>query len=274
MTGHGVAENETKKPRIEDSAEEDRQPDTLDEEWMDEDGDETEPGPISQGVLLALLRRAIREKVRARTSDILELESKVEQRIQTSEKGWNEKSEAFDKTVQEIAAEVDSSIHELGAQMAKLESRLEALADRPAGTNSSTTSAMSWAGRAFVPSHTDKGSVGRTVAQDPIRSGMGAVGLPHKPEDLARRSRLLGTKDEASCGGPRVLLVLRPRLCLQPIVVLQGQGRVASQRLRLEGAAVRKDQGEQLGGSRPLPRGHGRAEPAEEGRLCPVRPSA
>lgn len=138
MTREGVAENKTKKPRIEDSAEEDRQPDTLDEAQMEEDGDETDSGPLSQGVLLALFRRAIREQGVARKSDFLELGSQVEQRIQTSERAWNERFEAFDKKVQEIAAKVDTPIHDLGAQMSKLESHLEVLADRSAGSNSCT----------------------------------------------------------------------------------------------------------------------------------------
>lgn len=58
------AENEWKKPRIEDSAQEDRQPDpdTIAEEQMDEDGVEADMGPMSSGMLLALLRRAIREE--------------------------------------------------------------------------------------------------------------------------------------------------------------------------------------------------------------------
>lgn len=48
MMGGGLPENERKKPRMEDSAQEDRQPDpdTLAEEQMDEDGAESDMGPM------------------------------------------------------------------------------------------------------------------------------------------------------------------------------------------------------------------------------------
>lgn len=154
MTGDGATENETKKPRIKDASEEDRQrdPDTVDEEPMEEeDGADSELGPMSPGMLLALLRRSIREKGVAKKSDQQTLESKVEQRLQSSEKEWNEKFGASEERVQEIAAKVDSSIMDLGAQMSKLESCVEAMADR-SGSKSSTASPTSWAGRGKVRS--------------------------------------------------------------------------------------------------------------------------
>lgn len=106
---------------------------------MDEDGADSEMGPLFPGMLLALLRRAIRKEGVAKKSDVQTLESKVEQRLQSSEKERNDKFGASEKKVQEIAVKVDSSIQNLGGQMSRLESCLETMADR-LGSNSSTAS--------------------------------------------------------------------------------------------------------------------------------------
>lgn len=55
--------------------------------------------------------------------------------------------------MQDISKKVDTSISGLGAQMPKLQSRLEALAERSTGSNSSSASPTSRAGRNAVPSH-------------------------------------------------------------------------------------------------------------------------
>lgn len=143
-------ENESKKARLEDSSSpEDRQPDTV--EQMDEAGTDAELGPLSSRMLLALFKRAIREERVAKSSELQNLEAKVDHRFREVEDQWQQKFTASEAKVASLTTKVDTSLSDLGAQMSKLESRLDAMANR-SGSNSSTASPSSWASRDQVAS--------------------------------------------------------------------------------------------------------------------------
>lgn len=155
-------ECEAKKARTDDLVEDGRQPGTLDEameaeDAADDDAAAPKLGPVSSGTLLALLRQAIREEGVAKKSDFEAFETKFDARLKANEKAWKAKFGASEKRVQEFSNKADGSIGDLGAQMSKLGSRLEALAERSAGSNSSTSSPSSWAGRDAMSSHTIRG---------------------------------------------------------------------------------------------------------------------
>lgn len=175
-------ENGSKNARLVDSLPEDRQPDTV-EQMDEEEGADAEVGPLSTGVLLLLLRRAIREEGVAKRSDLQSLETKVDKQIREAENKWQQKLAVSEAKVESLAQKVDTTISDLGVQMSKLESRLEAMASRP-GSNSSTASPSSWAGR--DPIARNKGSEGPSnLFEVPICPRLGTVRMPHKSENLS-----------------------------------------------------------------------------------------